>query len=92
MPLTGIGVSRRWPSEFGAAYTRAVAIEVEIDRDACMGSGNCVWEAVGVFELDDDGIATVADVTAAPEEKVLSAARNCPANAIAVRRDGVELA
>lgn len=74
-----------------STYTRTVAIEVEIDRDACMGSGNCVWEAVGVFELDDDGIAAVADVSAAPEDTIVSAARNCPAKAISVVRDGVSI-
>jgi ferredoxin len=68
-----------------------VAIDVEIDRDACMGSGNCVYEAVGAFDLDEDGIATVVDVAAAPEEQLRSAARNCPAHAITVRRDGVDL-
>ena len=68
-----------------------MTIDVEIDRDACMGSGNCVYEAIGVFELDDDGIAMVVDVVAAPEDKVIAAARNCPARAIRVRRDGVEL-
>ena len=63
-------------------------LEVDIDRDACMGSGNCVYEAVGAFDLDDDGIAMVVDLEAATEAKVLSAARNCPTRAITVRRDG----
>jgi ferredoxin len=66
-----------------------VALDVEIDRDACMGSGNCVFEAVGAFGLDEDGIAEVIDVDGAPEEKLISAARNCPTRAITVRRDGV---
>lgn len=61
-----------------------MAIEVEIDRDACMGSGNCVWEAVGVFELDEDGVAAVVDPSAAPEDTIVSAARHCPAKAIIV--------
>lgn len=56
-----------------------------------MGSGNCVYEAVGVFELDDDGIAAVVDVDAASEDKIVSAARNCPARAISIARDGVKL-
>jgi ferredoxin len=63
-----------------------VALEVDIDRDACMGSGNCVFEAPGAFDLDDDSIATVVDPSAAPEEKVLAAARKCPTRAITVRR------
>lgn len=62
------------------------ALEVEIDRDRCMGSGNCVFEAPGAFALDDDGIATVVDPAAAPEERVLDAARKCPARAISVNR------
>jgi ferredoxin len=66
-----------------------MALEVEIDRDACMGSGNCVYEAAGVFDLDDDGISTVVDSTAAPEEQIIAAARKCPTKAISVRRDGV---
>jgi ferredoxin len=68
-----------------------VGLEVEIDRDACMGSGSCVFTAVGAFELDDDGIATVIDPAAAPEDDVLAAARRCPAHAISVRRDGEPL-
>ena len=62
-----------------------MALEVEIDRDACMGSGNCVYEASGVFDLDDDGISTVVD----PAEQIIAAARKCPTKAILVRRDGV---
>jgi ferredoxin len=66
-----------------------MALEVEIDRDACMGSGNCVYEASGVFDLDDDGISTVVDPAAVPEEQIIAAARKCPTQAILVRRDGV---
>jgi ferredoxin len=68
-----------------------MSIEVEIDRDVCMGSGNCIYEAPGVFALDDDSIATVVDPTASPEDKVIAAARKCPTHAITVRRDGVTL-
>jgi ferredoxin len=69
-----------------------MALEVEIDRDVCMGSGNCVYEAAGAFDLDDDSIAFVVDAGAVPEEKVIAAALNCPTHAITVRRDGVRLA
>lgn len=62
-----------------------MGLEVEIDRDACMGSGSCVFTAVGAFELDDDGIATVIDPSAAPEDQVRAAAARCPAKAITVR-------
>jgi ferredoxin len=61
-----------------------MGLHVEIDRDVCMGSGNCVFQAPGTFELDDDGIAVVLDATAAPEESVRIAAARCPSKAITV--------
>ena len=45
-----------------------MGIEVEIDRDLCMGSGNCMYEAPGVFDLDDDSVAFVVDPTASSED------------------------
>ena len=68
-----------------------MGIEIDIDRDACMGLGNCVFAAPGVFELDDDSVARVVDPEASPEEEVVTAARQCPTHAITVRRDGVVL-
>jgi ferredoxin len=66
-----------------------MGLEVEIDRDMCMGSGNCVYEAPGAFDLDEDSISFVVDVAGASEEQILEAARKCPSHAITVRRDGV---
>jgi ferredoxin len=68
-----------------------VALEITINRDACMGSGNCGFWAPGVFDLDDDGIAIVLDVNAQPEDKVVLAAQGCPTQAISVVRDGEKL-
>jgi ferredoxin len=65
-----------------------VNLDVDIDRDACMGSGNCTYEAPGVFELDEDGISTVVRTVDETEEQVIKAARMCPSRAILVRRDG----
>jgi ferredoxin len=65
-----------------------MGLEIDIDRDACMGSGNCVYTAPGVFELDDDSIARVVDPEASPDEAILAATRHCPTHAITVRRDG----
>jgi ferredoxin len=73
------------------AYDRTMGLEIEIDRDSCMGSGNCVYTAPGVFELDDDSIARVEDPDAATEEAIVTAARQCPTHAITVRRDGEAL-
>jgi ferredoxin len=69
-----------------------VALEIEIDRGQCMGSGNCSFWAPGVFDLDDDGIAVVLDSAAQPEDKVILAAQGCPTQAISVVKDGEKVA
>jgi ferredoxin len=69
-----------------------MGLEVEIDREVCMGSGNCVYEAPGAFDLDDDSVAFVLDPAGSPEDKIIAAARKCPSHAITVRRDDVRLA
>jgi ferredoxin len=61
-----------------------VTLHIDIDGEVCMGSGNCVFEAPGVFELGDDSVATVVDPAAAPAERVHDAARKCPSRAIHV--------
>ncbi len=65
----------------GEARTKDV-----VDRDACMGSGNCAFWAPGVFDLDDDGIAIVVGDVAGREEDVRKAAANCPTSAIRFER------
>jgi ferredoxin len=65
-----------------------MTIEISIDRELCMGSGNCAFWAPGVFDLDDDGIAIVLDPTAQPEDKILMAAQGCPTQAITIEPTG----
>ena len=69
-----------------------VALEIQIDRETCMGSGNCSFWAPGVFELDDDGISTVLDVDGESKEKIVLAAQGCPTQAIVVLEDGEKIA
>ena len=57
-------------------------VRIVIDREKCIGSGNCVFNADGVFVQDDDGISMVADLGAQPAETIEFAARSCPVNAI----------
>lgn len=66
-------------------------LSIEINRDVCMGSGNCSFWAPGVFDLDDDGVAVVTDPEGEPEEKIILAAQGCPTQAISVSRDGEKL-
>jgi ferredoxin len=63
-------------------------MKIEVDRELCMGSGNCSFWAPGVFDLDDDGIAVVLDPSAAPEDKIILAGQGCPTQAISITRDG----
>jgi ferredoxin len=63
---------------------RNVALRIEIDKEKCMGSGNCSFWAPGTFDLGDDGIACVIDPGGDPVDKVLLAASGCPTQAIEV--------
>jgi ferredoxin len=65
-----------------------MGLEISIDRELCMGSGNCAFWAPGVFDLDDDGIAVVLDPNAQPDETIVLAGQGCPTQAIAIVRDG----
>jgi ferredoxin len=65
-------------------------VRIEIDREKCMGSGNCGFWAPGVFDLDDDGIAYVVDAEAEPPDKIKLAVDGCPTQAISIRLDGAD--
>jgi ferredoxin len=74
-----------------ALASRFVALDIQINRELCMGSGNCSFWAPGVFDLDDDGIAIVLDPAAQPDDKIVLAAQGCPTQAIAVFRGAEKL-
>jgi ferredoxin len=59
-------------------------MKVRVDRDLCVGIGNCVAVAPSVFKLDSENKAVVLDVSSVNEDKVTSAAESCPLNAIIV--------
>lgn len=59
-------------------------IRIEVERDLCIGSGDCVDAAPDVFALDDEGKAIVLDPDAVTPEEIVDAARNCPVTAIFV--------
>ena len=68
-----------------------MALSIEINREVCMGSGNCSFWAPAVFDLDDDGIAIVIDPAGDTDDKVILAAQGFPTQAIAVFRDGEKI-
>jgi ferredoxin len=62
-------------------------MKVKIDRDLCVGIGNCVAVAPTVFKLDKENKAIVQDQSSLSEEKLMSAAESCPMNAVIVEDD-----
>lgn len=71
--------------------TMGEPLEVRIDWDRCMGSGNCVFWAPDTFELSDEGHAVVIDPAATDEEHLKIAAQGCPVGAISLWRNGTEV-
>jgi ferredoxin len=59
-------------------------IHIRVDRALCIGSGDCVDSAPGVFELDSEDKAVVIDPDGEDSDRVLEAAGNCPVTAIFV--------
>lgn len=57
---------------------------VHVDRERCMGSGNCAFRAPATFDLDDEGIAIIVGDPAADEDRVRHAVDECPTGALAV--------
>ena len=60
-------------------------MRVHADRDSCVGSGQCVMNAPGVFDQDEDeGLVSLKTETPPPElaSDVRRAAAMCPAMAI----------
>jgi len=59
-------------------------VKVKVDRDLCIGVGNCVAYAPTVFALDEENKAVVLDPSSVDDETLLEAAESCPENAIIV--------
>ncbi|WP_394554803.1 ferredoxin [Agromyces sp. MMS24-JH15] len=54
-----------------------------IDRDRCMGSGQCTFYAPNTFDLDDISVAIVIDEHGDPEDSIRQAIEVCPTRSIA---------
>ncbi|MEU3337844.1 ferredoxin [Streptomyces sp. NPDC002144] len=59
---------------------------IEIDRDVCIGAGQCALAAPKVFTQDDDGLSTLLPgrEDGGGDPMVREAARACPVSAITV--------
>ncbi len=68
-------------------------MRVTIDRDKCIGSGNCVLSQPEIFDQgDDDGIVLLLSDTPSPEqeEAVREAVSLCPSRAITLEPGTLE--
>ena len=62
-------------------------MKVRVDRDLCIGVGNCVAYAPAVFVLDEENKAVVLDSSSVDDTTLLEAAESCPVSAIIVEDD-----
>lgn len=69
-------------------------LTITIDRDTCIGSGNCARLAPEVFELDQTGIiAFREDAPDIDPQRLVESCRVCPVDAlVATDADGQQLA
>jgi ferredoxin len=58
---------------------------VRIDRNLCVGFGDCITEAPEAFRLDGEGVAEFGDDPEAVErERIVRACAACPVDALSV--------
>ena len=62
-------------------------MQITINRDECIGCGNCESIAPDVFALDDEGIAIVTNPAGADDGLIQEAAESCPVDAITLTDD-----
>jgi len=59
-------------------------LRIVIDRDQCVGFGDCVKEAPEGFRLDDETIVVFTEPEGVEPERLLRACDICPVDAITV--------
>lgn len=57
-------------------------MNVKVDRQLCIGVGNCVAIAPRVFRLDQQNKAVAAAASSVDEQTLWDAAESCPEKAI----------
>ena len=59
-------------------------LRVRIDRNLCVGFGDCIEGAPEAFVLDDEGLAVFKAPDAVERARLLAACDACPVDAITV--------
>jgi ferredoxin len=59
-------------------------VKLIADRDACIGSGNCMMVSEELFDADDDGVVVLLaeDVPESEKDHAREAVRFCPASVL----------
>lgn len=60
-----------------------MSADLTVDRDRCMGSGQCTFYAPHTFDLDEDSIAFVLDERGDADGQIQMAIDVCPTRALA---------
>jgi len=55
-----------------------------VNKARCVMSGDCVENAPGVFQFDEEGKSEVYNQSGAADDVIIAAARSCPVKAITV--------
>jgi ferredoxin len=61
-----------------------MSLEIQVDRERCMGSGNCSFHAPNTFDLDDAMKAVVIDPEGDSDDKIRLAVDGCPTLALSI--------
>lgn len=59
-------------------------LRIRIDRDLCVGFGDCVGEAPEAFKLDDAGVVVFVHPESVERERLIRASDLCPVDALTV--------
>lgn len=61
-------------------------MKVRVDREACIGAGQCALVAGSIFDQDDEGLVILLNETPGEDSQVMArkAATLCPAKAISI--------
>jgi ferredoxin len=71
--------------ESGSDTERVVhGLRIRLDREICVGFGDCVTAAPGALELDADGLVVFEHPEGVTREDLVRAARACPVDAILI--------
>lgn len=61
-----------------------MSLDIRVNRDLCMGSGQCTVYAPGTFGQDESTIAMVIDPDGSSEAEIRDAISACPTGALSV--------